>query len=108
MATATQTPEGVTVITRAEVQRSRRGREFKANPQITNALKAVQGDSGVRFDKPFGKVDNDQAARQKVRSQITAHWNAMHKATKENPAPKLTIEFSPDGVAQVVLSKRSS
>jgi len=80
-----------------DVRKLPRGRRPELDPALTKTLKSVKAGQAVVLSEEFGKVAEDD--RSKVSQTIRKHWLACRD-------DKPSVNFSPEGEAQVFISPR--
>lgn len=88
-----------TVIKVEDVQKLPRGRKPELDETLVKTLASVKAGQAIVLDDEFGEVDADD--RSTVSQTIRKHWKAAHG----EDGPKPSVNFSPEGLAQVHIRK---
>jgi hypothetical protein len=86
----------VKIVKREDVKTLPRGRKATFNPELLATLKKITGTNFGVLDDEFGVVA--PAKRQAVSAEIRKHWAQVHTT-------KCSVQWSPDGFAQVGAAK---
>ena len=84
-----------------DVQKLPRGRKPDLDPALTKTLKTLKTGQALVLEDEFGQVDVDNRSR--VSQTIRKHWKDIHGDSDD--APKPSVNFTPEGVAQVFIKK---
>lgn len=87
------------IIDFADIVKSKRGRTKVLNQALITLLKGIPEGKGIKLEGTFGKVPaGDQRA--KVSGEIRKHYLEVYGVLP-------SINYTPDGVAQVFRSKKA-
>jgi len=87
------------IIDFADIVKSKRGRTKVLNPALIALLKGIPEGKGIKLEGTFGKVPAGDA-RAKVSGEIRKHYQEVYGVLP-------SINYTPDGVAQVFRSKKA-